>query len=239
MKLHPTETGARILADITSRQNRQNRQYVPTATETYQPKFEQPKFDTPFQVHAANRTLSTAAYNAEKENTNTNNGSPFRTKSWQNKLWRQYYRRNPIRPNPVCYMTPDGRRIESVVIRYFVIRKEYNMEFGTSSRAKVINEYKFCRTYDSIVDTILTLLYDIDALTAKVEKDQRVATYTMTFRTLVRYSDGTFDSTPTSFQDVMDILGLHVINRDGQYQISQNPDVMWFPMQRVIRGEYK
>ena len=196
MKLHPTETGARILADIASRQNRQS---VPTAMETYQPKFEQPKFDTPFQVHAANRTLSTATYSTAKENTNTNNGSPFRTKSWQNKLWRQYYRRNPIRPNPVSYRTPDNRRIESVVIRYFVFRREYSMDFETSSRTKVINECKFCRTYDSIVDTILTMLYDIDALTARVEKDQKAATYTMTFRALVRYSDGTFDSTPTSF----------------------------------------
>lgn len=233
MKLNPTETGAMILVDIKDRLNR-NRAIA--SMEACHAAIN----DTPPVNPAFGRALPTAAYSAKISKINANSDSPFKTKSWQNKLWKQFYRRNPIMPYSAHYTTSDGRMIESVVIRYFVIRHLYNDKTGARiSRTKVINESKLCKTYDSMIDAILTLVHDIDKLTPTIENDPQAATYTMTFRTLVRYTDGTFDSTPTSFQDLLDILGLSLVNDNGLYEVVKNPYTMWFPMQRVIRGEYK
>lgn len=232
MKLNPTETGAMILADITDRLNR-NRV---ASMEAYQAS----NCNALTSGFVLGRVVTTAAYDEKMPTIRANSGSPFKAKSWQNKLWKQFYRHNPIMPYSTCYTTPDGRMIESVVIRYFVIRHIYNDDTGVKlGRLKVVNESKLCKTYSSMVDTILTLVRDVGRLTPKIENDPQAATYTMTFRTLVRYSDGSFDSTPTSFQDLLDILGLALVNDNGVYEVIQNPDVMWFPMQRVVRGEYK
>ena len=166
--------------------------------------------------------------------------SPFRAKSWQNKIWSKYYKGRDVSADLGFYETADHRKIESVVFKYFVIRRAFDYDTGeTISRKKVLNECVYCPTFNEITRQLIEIFHAIDRLNRMVEEDEEVATYTATFRALVRYADGTYDSTPTYLHDVFDILGVKPSYNQRQYRVFLNPDVKWTPMQNVIRGEYK
>lgn len=229
MKLHPTKFGEYKLGKF-QKKSTSNVKSAPTTLLDH-------TFGRSSTLLAMNRTIYTTTSTGAVRKSKTNVGSPFKAKSWQNKLWRRYFKSNSYAVEP--YETADKRTIEGAVIRYFVIRQLFDDNTGELvSRDKVLNECVFCGSFYELVDRIKSLLYDMDRLNDIISQDCHVATYTTTFRALVRYSDGSYDSTPTMFQDVLDILGLKVECNDGQYDINLNPHVVWVPMQNVVRGEY-
>ena len=101
MKLNPTSYGSYKLDQISWR--------IKARTEV-----EKPAFDSPIALFKAARSALSDL--SKPSVTKANAGSPFRAKSWQNKLWRKYFKPNPISQSSNFYTTSDGRQIECVVL---------------------------------------------------------------------------------------------------------------------------